>query len=808
MELRTVKLDLIDPNPDQPRLTLRTIEELAKEITAVGYIIHPPLLIEAGDRFTTIAGHRRIEAWKLLGNTEIVVLVREGLDKAAQISAIMAENTSRDDLSAIEKARGYQTMFATGVEKKKAARIVGLDEMPKASTIATLVDASEKVANDSYVFEATLDEAAGLMEFEADPEAYSSLLGNVGRGFAHDLERRRQNRDRAEKRAASRAELRAAGTKIHTESQRNWSWATLKEAKTTAEAHASCPGHIAVVGYSGDIDYYCTKPAEHGLGTSRTGEVKDKAAEKAKRENRAAHRAATAVRLRFLSGLLLTKRDKADSAIVLWALAYTWSHGVFAGPQSCKVLDEIGLAAGSKPTSPLNGVVALAIAAMEKRLADHNKFDAMVHALADGGDAPLDVITYFDALTHNLYDLAECEDSFIDACLAKRADKSTKRIDVGTPLTAERCAAIANPTDHAHISAEAFVDAIEPFLDEIGVPRDDGTDECENTDATPLVEEGAHEGEIRTPSTNVVNLADAVAQAEESWTTPEVGGNIIALSSPDLSRLWKRALDEGTAKLNTKGVGAEHWDIHLTLTIADVSTEAATVRFIVAGTPGKFPTDAIAIANKLAIVGGCTFDAPTQGLGGLWSFEALLEAAGADADIAESTVIPNQVACYRSSKACKYGTADQLSDCDFSCPGGISPYPHWLLANDQPAEVGGIEPIQGDTENPFADARISKEFASDDADRMLVAVSEPYTTAPCMHWHGEIVYSVEKRMDLDCTPKLRFVDFTFNARRPVGAALTDARLFATRYAEAHNLKSTMIEPDDSNTITLTFVAVV
>jgi len=252
----------------------------------------------------------------------------------------------------------------------------------------------------------------------------------------------------------------------------------------------------------------------------------------------------------------------------------------------------------------------------------------MVHALADGGDAPLDVITYFDALTHNLYDLAECEDSFIDACLAKRADKGTKRIDVGTPLTAEQCDAIANPTGSTPISAEAFVDAIEPFLDEIGVPRDDGTDEHENGDDTPLVEEGAHEGEIRTPSTEVVNLADAVAQAEASWPAPdtsgEAGGITANLSAVVASDLWTRATEAVDG-----GISGRYRDVEYALTIDDMGTEAALVLLSIDG--GSLEAARLD-AQKLGVLGGCVFKESNADTG-YWEFESLPECAEEPAEV-------------------------------------------------------------------------------------------------------------------------------------------------------------------------------
>lgn len=105
--------------------------------------------------------------------------------------------------------------------------------------------------------------------------------------------------------------------------------------------------------------------------------------------------------------------------------------------------------------------------------------------------------------------------------------------------------------------------------------------------------------------------------------------------------------------------------------------------------------------------------------------------------------------------------------------------------------------------NPFADARISKEFADIDCDRILVSVSEPYVDAPVMHWHGEVLYTVARNVSRFDPEAIPAIGFTVHALRPIGAALTDARLFADRYAEAHGLKYADLIVD-GNTITLTF----
>ena len=61
---RRLPIDLIDPNPEQPRSTIdpETLQELADSLRAVGVL--QPLLITpgAGERYTVVAGERRLRA--------------------------------------------------------------------------------------------------------------------------------------------------------------------------------------------------------------------------------------------------------------------------------------------------------------------------------------------------------------------------------------------------------------------------------------------------------------------------------------------------------------------------------------------------------------------------------------------------------------------------------------------------------------------------------------------------------------------------------------------------------------------------
>src|SRR5438874_761223 len=105
MQARHLRVDLIDPNPDQPRRTLEGIEELAAHVKLYG-LLQPVVVTRAENgRYTLIAGHRRLAAVRWLAEHDdperwrhIPTVTRE-IDTAERLTLALAENLSRHALS-------------------------------------------------------------------------------------------------------------------------------------------------------------------------------------------------------------------------------------------------------------------------------------------------------------------------------------------------------------------------------------------------------------------------------------------------------------------------------------------------------------------------------------------------------------------------------------------------------------------------------------------------------------------------------------------------------------------------------------
>lgn len=109
-----VDIDLIEPNPDQPRTNFKKedLEELASSIKKNG-LLQPILVRKVGDKYQIIAGERRWQACKSIGMKTIPVRVREADDDQTIILALI-ENIQRSDLNPIEEAYGYRRMMERG----------------------------------------------------------------------------------------------------------------------------------------------------------------------------------------------------------------------------------------------------------------------------------------------------------------------------------------------------------------------------------------------------------------------------------------------------------------------------------------------------------------------------------------------------------------------------------------------------------------------------------------------------------------------------------------------------------------------
>lgn len=142
-----VAVDLIRPNPHQPRKTLKesTITELAASVKSSG-VIQPVVVRRVEGAFELIAGERRWQAAKLAGLTEIPAIVRD-VDSFTQAQMALVENIQREDLNPIDRAQGYRVLMdQLSLTQAELAGRMG-EERSSIANYLRLLDLCEPVRN-------------------------------------------------------------------------------------------------------------------------------------------------------------------------------------------------------------------------------------------------------------------------------------------------------------------------------------------------------------------------------------------------------------------------------------------------------------------------------------------------------------------------------------------------------------------------------------------------------------------------------------------------------------------------------------
>lgn len=130
---------LIVPNKYQPRKIFDETEltKLAESIKIYG-IINPILVRKKEDKYEIIAGERRFRATKMLGLTEIPVIIKNA-DEQQMAELALIENIQRKELSPIEEAKSYEEIMKIGNQTQQSlAQKLGKSQSAIANKIRLL----------------------------------------------------------------------------------------------------------------------------------------------------------------------------------------------------------------------------------------------------------------------------------------------------------------------------------------------------------------------------------------------------------------------------------------------------------------------------------------------------------------------------------------------------------------------------------------------------------------------------------------------------------------------------------------------
>ena len=138
---RVLELDphRIKPNPKQPRTQFNeeALQELADSIARDG-VVEPIIVRRIEGEYQLVSGERRVRASILAGVASIPAIVR-AVDDADMLKFGLIENIQREDLNAIELARGYEMLMREfGWTQEQCAEEVGKKRVTVTNTLRLL----------------------------------------------------------------------------------------------------------------------------------------------------------------------------------------------------------------------------------------------------------------------------------------------------------------------------------------------------------------------------------------------------------------------------------------------------------------------------------------------------------------------------------------------------------------------------------------------------------------------------------------------------------------------------------------------
>lgn len=150
----TVGVDLLSPNPRQPRETFEdaALERLADSIKKNG-ILQPIVVRRQDSGFEIVAGERRWRAAMRAGLREVPVVIRDNVGEIELLELALLENVQRVDLNPIEKAKGYRRLIeefnktqedvatSVGQERATISNLLRLLDLPPDIQLAVQRDA-------------------------------------------------------------------------------------------------------------------------------------------------------------------------------------------------------------------------------------------------------------------------------------------------------------------------------------------------------------------------------------------------------------------------------------------------------------------------------------------------------------------------------------------------------------------------------------------------------------------------------------------------------------------------------------------
>ena len=190
-----IKVDHIDPNPEQPRRTFAPdrLASMAASISRHG-VLQPVVVRRAGERYELIVGERRWRATRAAGLATIPAVIAD-VDPADRLELAIIENVQRHDLNPIELAHAYQALSDAGATQEEVGERVSMSRSSVANHMR-LLELSRDIQEDVETDRLTMGHAKALLQV-TNPERRLHLRDRVLRDGLSVREAERLGRELA-----------------------------------------------------------------------------------------------------------------------------------------------------------------------------------------------------------------------------------------------------------------------------------------------------------------------------------------------------------------------------------------------------------------------------------------------------------------------------------------------------------------------------------------------------------------------------------------------------------------------------------
>ena len=318
--IQNISIDKLHPHPDNPRKDLGDLSELAESIKAQGILQN--LTVVELDKYEKgyyriVIGHRRFEAAKLAGLTELPCVVST-MDYKTQVATMLLENMQRSDLTVYEQAQGFQMMLDLGESLANISEKTGFSETTVRRRVKLLELDPEK-------FKASAERNVTLMDYAElekieDITLRNKVLDVIGTpNFKYELQKA-IDKEKADKNMAKYIEqLSTFATQIDNSSGMRW----------VTSYYLSRDDEVEIPDDAGEVKYYYLI-SNYGYITlyKEAVETEEDTAEKEKRDLRQAKynaldeitKRAFNLRQEFMKGISNTKAKKSMTTIAEYCI--------------------------------------------------------------------------------------------------------------------------------------------------------------------------------------------------------------------------------------------------------------------------------------------------------------------------------------------------------------------------------------------------------------------------------------------------------------------------------------------------------